>query len=285
MLGWKARLMLETGRWSEADTITQSLLNNPNHTSIVRVGALVTRARLVMRRGSFDEAEVLLDAAMPLALPTREGQRILPVLTAQLELCWLRGNEAPYATMLETEEALSYQRSHAWHYSEWVYWMRQCGVTVALKQGVELTPPFQASIADDWETAADRWKDAGCPYELALALFEGDEEHQKQSLRILDELGATATHAMLKSRLRLMGVRNIPRGPRESTRSNPAQLTNRQIDVLFLLEEGLQNAEIADKLFISSKTVDHHISAILSKLGMSTRAKAVTEARRLGILT
>ena len=81
-----------------------------------------------------------------------------------------------------------------------------------------------------------------------------------------------------------MGVKNIPRGPRESTRSNPAQLTNRHIDVLVLLKEGLQNAEIADKLFISAKTVDNHISSILSKLGVNTRAKAVREAIRLGIL-
>src|ERR1700750_3194887 len=115
------------------------------------------------------------------------------MLAAQLELCWLRGDEAPATAMLETENALSYQRSHAWHYSEWAYWMRQCDVAVAGKPEAEFTPPFQAAMAGDWETAAERWAETGCPYEHALALFEGDEEQQKQSLRILDEVGGTAT--------------------------------------------------------------------------------------------
>jgi len=124
----------------------------------------------------------------------------------------------------------------------------------------------------------------GCDYEAALALFEGEEEHQKQALLVLDAMGATATHRLLKSRLKLKGVRHIPRGPRESTRNNPAQLTGRQIEILLLLRDGSQNKEIADKLFISPKTVDHHISAILSKLDVTTRAKAVLEAKKLGIV-
>jgi len=88
----------------------------------------------------------------------------------------------------------------------------------------------------------------------------------------------------MKMKLKHLGVKHIPRGPRESTRNNPAQLTNRQIDILVLLKEGLQNTEIADRLFISPKTVDHHVSAILSKLATNTRTKAVNEAMRLGIL-
>jgi len=93
-----------------------------------------------------------------------------------------------------------------------------------------------------------------------------------------------ATLSMFKSSLKLKGVRNISRGPRESTLNNPAQLTTRQIDILTLLRDGLHNKEIADKLFISPKTVDHHISAILSKLEVNSRAKAVLEAQKLGIL-
>jgi len=84
--------------------------------------------------------------------------------------------------------------------------------------------------------------------------------------------------------MKMKGVKHVSRGPRESTLNNPGQLTGRQIDILNLLRDGLQNKEIADKLFISPKTVDHHISAILSKLEVNSRAKAVLEAQKLGVL-
>src|SRR5688500_1801410 len=107
---------------------------------------------------------------------------------------------------------------------------------------------------------------------------------QRESLMILDDLGATATRDKLKSNLKLRGLKNIPRGPRESTRKNPAQLTDRQIEILMRLKEGATYKEIADKLFISPKTVEHHISAILEKLDVSSRSKAVLKAESLGIL-
>jgi DNA-binding NarL/FixJ family response regulator len=101
---------------------------------------------------------------------------------------------------------------------------------------------------------------------------------------LLEDVGAVATGNLFKAKLKIKGVRHVTRGPRESTLNNPGQLTDRQIDILTLLRKGLQNKEIADKLFISPKTVDHHISAILSKLDVSSRAKAVLEAQKLGIL-
>jgi DNA-binding NarL/FixJ family response regulator len=75
----------------------------------------------------------------------------------------------------------------------------------------------------------------------------------------------------------------VPRGPRPSTRENPAGLTARELDVLALLAEGLRNAQIAERLVISQKTVDHHVSAILRKLDVRTRSEAAAEATRLGL--
>jgi DNA-binding NarL/FixJ family response regulator len=79
--------------------------------------------------------------------------------------------------------------------------------------------------------------------------------------------------------LRAMGVSGVPRGPRPATRANPAGLTARQVEVLRLVATGLTNAEIAERLFISAKTVDHHVSAILVKLGTATRREAAEKAR------
>ena len=151
-------------------------------------------------------------------------------------------------------------------------------------QILNFVEPFRLEQQGLWKEAAAHWKQLGCKYEEALALFDGDEQAQRESLTILDGLDAKGVSAILKQRLKHKGVRNIPRGMRESTRNNPALLTGRQVEVLALLRNGKQNKEIADKLFISSKTVDHHISAILSKLEVSSRSKAVLEAEKLGIL-
>ena len=78
-------------------------------------------------------------------------------------------------------------------------------------------------------------------------------------------------------------MRSIPRGPRPRTRQNPAGLTPRELEVLDLLCGGLRNAEIAQRLVVSEKTVDHHVSAILRKLGVHTRGEASAKALRLGL--
>jgi DNA-binding NarL/FixJ family response regulator len=57
-------------------------------------------------------------------------------------------------------------------------------------------------------------------------------------------------------------------------------LTRRQSEVLALVEQGLGNAEIARRLFISQKTAEHHVSAILTKLGASSRAEAIALSHR-----
>ncbi len=84
--------------------------------------------------------------------------------------------------------------------------------------------------------------------------------------------------------MRISGIKSIPRGIRKTTRANPAFLTGRELDVLQLLKEGLQNKEIAARLFISTKTVDHHLSSILFKLDVNSRTKAVHEAIRQEII-
>ena len=65
---------------------------------------------------------------------------------------------------------------------------------------------------------------------------------------------------------------------------SPVGLTAREMEVLALVAQGLRNAEIADRLVLAAKTVDHHVSAILRKLDVRTRGRASAEAIRLGLV-
>jgi DNA-binding NarL/FixJ family response regulator len=132
--------------------------------------------------------------------------------------------------------------------------------------------------------AAAIWIALGCPYEAAWALAEsGDEEALHDALAKFERLGALPATRSTRHTLRSLGA-TVPRGPRSSTRANVAQLTTRELDVLGLVATGLRNGEIAERLVLSRRTVDHHVSAILRKLDARTRGEAVAEAARLGVL-
>jgi len=124
------------------------------------------------------------------------------------------------------------------------------------------------------------------PYEAALALVDsGHAELARRGLDVLDRLGAAAVAAKLRRDLRSSGVGVVPARRRSTTLTNPVGLTARQIDVLRLIDEGLTNAELAERLYLSVKTVDHHVSAILAKLDVTGRREAIRRGRELGILT
>jgi len=144
--------------------------------------------------------------------------------------------------------------------------------------------PWAAGLRGDWRAAAAAWERAGDPYEQALELAEsGEVEPTLRALQILDDLGATPAATLVRRRLRDLGVQRIPRGASATTRANPAGLTPRQVDVLTLVATGMTNAEIAERLVVSVRTVDHHVSAVLGKLGASSRREAARAAGPLGL--
>jgi len=131
---------------------------------------------------------------------------------------------------------------------------------------------FDLHVMGRFRDAANEFRARGCPFEAADALSDSDDEHDlRRALDILQELGATARAAQVSKRLRSLGARAIPRGPRASTRAHGSGLTAREAEVAELLAAGLSNAQIADKLVVSAKTVDHHVSAVLTKLGVASR--------------
>jgi len=169
-----------------------------------------------------------------------------------------------------------------WLQGEFAFWMWRAGSAVETPR--RIAAPYALQISGAWRAAAEAWREAGCPYEEAVALADGDESGQLAALESFERLGAGPAAEKLRHALRATGVRGIPRGPRPSTKENPAGLTSRQMEVLSLLAEGLGNSEIGGRLFVSTKTVDHHVSAILAKLDARTRGEAVSIALQSGLI-
>jgi DNA-binding NarL/FixJ family response regulator len=98
-------------------------------------------------------------------------------------------------------------------------------------------------------------------------------------VEIFDTLGAAPAAGIARQRLHALGARNVQRGPQASTRTDPQGLTRREREILELLLQNLSNPAIARKLHRSERTVEHHVSALISKLGVASRAEVIGRAQ------
>jgi DNA-binding CsgD family transcriptional regulator len=247
-----------------------------------RIIALVVLALTRARRG--DPAALdLLDEAWTLAEPTGELLRMAPVAAARAEVAWLEGRPAVVDDATRMCLELAHERDVTWVIDELAYWRWKAGLDHATPLRTET--PFALQTAGGWRAAFEAWSDRGCPYEATLALAEADDDAElRRALDAAQELGARPLATIVSRSLRERGARDIRRGPRTVTRDNPARLTARELEVLKLVAEGMRNAEIAGRLHLSTRTVDHHVSAVLRKLGARTRGEAVAAASRLELL-
>jgi len=271
----RARVRFETGQWTLATDDAASVLEHSLGYNVTRIPALTILGHVRVRRGDPDATRAL-NEAQQLAMETKEINRLGPIASARVEMAWLKGDRAQVIAEAQAILDMAKGQSDPWLHGEFAWWLWRAGISRPIEEEIE--EPYALQIAGAWRAAADAWRKLGCPYEEAVALSDGDEAAQREALTIFEKLGAEPAAEMLRHKLRATGVRGIPRGPRQSTMENPAGLTARQMEVLSLLSEGCINAEIAERLFISAKTVDHHVSAILAKLDARTRAEAVAIA-------
>ncbi|HUG85278.1 MAG TPA: LuxR C-terminal-related transcriptional regulator, partial [Euzebya sp.] len=269
----RARLHLEAGRWAEADAECREVLSWPSLPWTTQMPLRFVLGRLQARRGEDAAADTLAEG-WAVALRADELQRLAPLAVARAELAWLADDAAQaWEAVASTLSLAQANRSHRLG-TELGYWAWKAGQPQAAMPLPD--HPWALQVAGRWEEAAARWAAAGYPYEQAMALAEGDRpDALMAALAIADGLGAAPLGARLRTRLKELGVGRVPRGPATSTRADPAGLTGRQREVFDLLAEGCTNADIADRLVLSVRTVDHHVSAILAKLGAATRAEAV----------
>jgi DNA-binding CsgD family transcriptional regulator len=264
----QALLLLRRGDWAGADEILRRL-DAVDEPGMLFVYSAPVLGRLLARRGELDAAEELLAEAWHRSWRQRSMVGILYSAIGYAEWAWLSGRpdvaESIYRRIaLDDHEPL---------------------VGIVPLVGELFGYLIRAGVAV--EPYAGAWPDpGGDPYERALALADtGAVESVLEGLELLDDLGATAAARLVRARLRELGVQRIPRGARASTRKNPAGLTHRQLDVLMLIADGLTNAEIAARLVVSVRTVDHHVSAVLDKLGARSRREAAAAADSLGLIS
>ncbi|MGH8872032.1 MAG: ATP-binding protein [Acidimicrobiia bacterium] len=279
--GELALIDLMRGDWAGAESKARNVLDNLGGLDIARVVASSLLGRLQARRGE-PEAKSHLLAGWELALQAGEIQRTGPSGTALAEYVWIGGNlDQRVFPRLREVLAECVKRESPWIAGELAFWLYLIG---EIDQMPDVTPEVYLLLGEgEWQKAASFWEEREIPYERAVSLSLGTAEARIEALSIFDELGAAPLSARLRAQLAEEGVTGVPRGPTRATRDNPFGLTPRQMDVLRHLAEDVTNAEIANRLFVSSRTVDHHVSAILGKLGVMTRSDAVATARDAGL--
>jgi DNA-binding CsgD family transcriptional regulator len=284
MRGSLAELLSNEGRWDEAAQAALLVVESEGTASLMRYPSVVALARVRMRRGD-PEVKPLLDELATFLEKCAEAPRLGAYAVLVAEYAWLtQADSAPALSLLHQAAEAVGRTENPWLIGEVEYWRRKLSPQDKLAPPHNIAEPFRLLFAGNWSAAAQAWQDLHAPYEQALALLEGDEDAQRRALDILDTIGVAATADRVRTALRDQGLRNIARGPRASTRANVAGLTRRQMDVLALIDKGLSNAEIAEKLFVSPKTVDHHVSAILAKLEAASRGEAAAIARDAGLI-
>jgi DNA-binding CsgD family transcriptional regulator/tetratricopeptide (TPR) repeat protein len=284
-LSWQALVWMYRGRWTEASGAAHVVLADRRSPVIARITALIALGRVRARRGDPAVWEALHEA-QELAGNTGTLQRVALMQAARAEAAWLEGRAAEAASEASAGLELALRKRHRWFASELLFWCWQGDGS--LPGGMPeycANQPFAMEISGRWQEAAATWRELKCPFEAARAMMEGDESAQREALGVFETFGARPMIERLRFKLRSAGVRGLQRGPRDSTQSNLAGLTTKEVEVLGLLSQGLRNKEIGQRLHRSSRTIDHHLAAIFSKLEVSTRAEAVSAAYRLGIIS
>ena len=280
--GTSAWLHLRAGRTSEATVLARQVSSQgTGPATVADLQARTVMAELSLRHGSDDVDDVLSELADDVDR-TRELQRIQPVLELQVEHALLRGAPMPVDRFRQVRRIVGSEPLRAGGLAG-RFWAYAALCRMPSDFTGRSSSPHAAMRMHDWRGAADAFGDVGWWYDRAMLLsVEGSMEALREAMTIARDLGAPRLEEHLSRRLQGNG-RPVPRGPARSTRANPAGLTDRQVEVLGLLQAGLTNAEIAARLQLSVRTVEHHLSDAYAKLEVSGRVEAVIRCADLGL--
>ena len=289
MQAWLARSLAEQGRLGDAAELAEQVLHRPHLSAITRMMAASVAGIAASRQGH--PGDDRLAEALELATGGGTADRTLPVsaarvevawLAARAEAAWLAGRVPDIPDEVDRAWPAAVALRNPWTLGELSWWLAVAGLH--RRTPAPVAAPFALMLDGAWREAARAWNELGCPVWEAMSLgASADLADGRRAAEIAERIGATAVRdALLRSR-QAQGI-PVPRGPRGSPADHPARLTARELEVLEQLSRGMTNAAIGQQLFLSEKTVGHHVSAILRKLDEPTRAGAVAAALRREII-
>lgn len=263
--GIHAGALVRLGRLREAVALGEQCLRESRSTRTA-MHVSITLARALGRQGDPRCFDVLGHVA-----EVRDGEWAARLAAVRAELAWLYGEPQPVPA------ALAEPGIDVWVRGELVLWLHRLGRWTG--DADDLPEPYRAELAGNFAAASAWWASAGCPYEAAMSLLgSGTPDALRQGLDAFTSLGAAGAAAQVRRRLRQLGATGVPAGPHRATRRHPYGLTSRQSEVLDLLRRGMSNAAISQQLVISERTAEHHVAAVLAKLGVASRADLQNES-------
>lgn len=279
LAGRLALLRLEQGRLEDAVRISQGILGLDRLTLLMRLPALLVLARAHMRLGR-SHSKTLMHDALRDALATEELQHIVPARLTLLEAHWLSGDMQAARDQLEILSGLTARDRHPWNIGELAVWQARVFGKHSAGTNSAHPEPFELELAGDYAGAAYAWDKLGLPYAACLTrLASGDPALLTLAYGGFDKLGAQGALNGAQARLSKAGLKveqpRRTRGPYAAARQHPLGLTQREQDVLTLLAQGRSNREISEELSRSTRTVEHHVSSVLGKLGVNNRMAAM----------
>ncbi len=298
------RVLFENGDWPAAESsLTEAISMSKQLFPAPHAFASGTLAELRLAQGRLDEAARLLEGVegreeavgAVAAVFLRQGRAAAAAAVLRRRLDATSPDRLDSAAVIELlgeaeialgDSALAMERGHSL-----VALGTTCHCDLIVAHGERLIGRALAATdvtaaREHVERALGSFQHAGIPYRAAqtrllLARLIGPSEHEvaaadaRAALSVFEDLGARRDADEAAALTRELGGTAARTGPRKAGR-----LTRREEEVLALLGKGLSNPEIAGRLFLSRKTVEHHVAHILAKLDLRGRAEAAALAAR-----
>jgi DNA-binding CsgD family transcriptional regulator len=264
--GCQARYLMMRGELFEAEALAQDVLDVPNQTKIMQLPAATVLAQVGVRLGRASARQELQEVLQS-ALDTKEAPRITPVRIALAEAAWLAGDFEEVLAQVQSALSLNHT-AHRWDMGELHCWAHRIGHPISpLPEG--MPEPVQLEFSGNLPAAADWYDRMGLPFEQAVLQTIMEDAGQSRPFDRVNLIMNVALGGMTETK-------GHQRGQYAAARTHPAGLTYKEQEVLRLLGEGASNAFIASTLNRSIRTVEHHVSAVLSKLGVESRNEVIS---------
>jgi ATP/maltotriose-dependent transcriptional regulator MalT len=287
LVGRQAQLRMEQGRLRDAETIARGVMSLERLTLVMHLPALIVLGRVRVRLGEPDGLG-LLQQALQEGLATGEPQRIIPVRHALVEAAWLADDRGACHAQLEELAAMNLDNFDPWELGELATWWQRSAMARAFPAPTaRVPPPRAAELRGDPLAAAAEWSRLGLPYEAGLALTQVSGPDAGAALvravAMFEAAEARPAELLARRRAQRQGIAGqlpkMRRGPYATARRHPLGLTQRELQVLDLIAQGMGNREIAQRLVRSQRTVEHHVSAVLGKLNATNRMDVLLRLR------